>query len=195
MNEHTINLLARIGVAIVGALILAGISRCTTETDMVKNADGTCDLSEPRKITFKTYRSCGEDCTRTIRHRYDISSHLDPNEQTVVTIHNQVIDPTSSFSAKRTGRVFNYMVNGPTLQAELQTQHNIAGYKTDPKVKSGDISVQGNRYIGGDAHANGYAQAMKLIKEVESRAKCVMPKPSQPGVAGYTFGDSKGPAW
>ncbi len=193
MREETIELLFKVGAALLSALALAGLSRCTTQSDVEQYADGTCNITVPREVTYKTYRSCGDECTETIRHAFKISSERDSNDKEIVTIHKSVIDP-HVLGAKRTVRSFRYETNGPTLEASRTTQHSIIGYKTDPNTSSGDISVHSDGYITGDSHVNGYAQAMSLIRQIESRASCKMPKPAEPGVKGITFGPG-GSSW
>ena len=182
MRDMAAELVGRIVVGLATVGILAVFSQCTTKSDVEKNADGTCNLSQPREVTFKTYDSCGDECTRTNRHTYQIAAEKTPDGKEVVSISNLVVRPTTGFSAKGTSRTLSYEAGGRTLDASLTTQHNIMGYKTAPKQSSGDISALAPARSGDAAYKSGMNDGMKLIREIEKRAKCTMPKPSQAGV-------------
>lgn len=181
MKRDTFQALGRLGGILLSALALSVVSLCTTKSDVAKNPDSSCDLSQPREVTFKTYRAC-EDCARTIRHAYRIASEKGANGKEVITISSQVIRPTSHFSSKGTMREFRYEADGRTLDAALTTQHNILGYRTDPDVSRGDVNALVRGKADTQAYDEGMQEGLKLIKEIESRAKCTMPRPAQPGV-------------
>lgn len=181
MRDIAAEMIGRIAVGLVTAGILAVFSQCSTKSDVAKNADGSCDLTQPREVTFKTYRSCGEDCTRTIRHTYQIAAEKTPDGKEVVSISNLVVNPTSGFSAKGTSRTLSYEAGGRTLDASLTTQHNFMGYKTAPRQTSGDISALAAGKKGDAAYTSGMNDSLKLIREIEKRAECTMPKPIQIG--------------
>jgi len=182
MNSDTFANLVDIGAKVaVFAVFAAAVSMCSTKSDVPKNADGTCDLTAPRTITFKTLDSCGDECTSTRYHTFNISSApaIGAGKE-VVTISKLEDRATSEISRKGTFNNFRYEVGGETLDASRTTQHNILGYKTDPKKTEGDIAALDAGW-GKATQTDGFRNGLALIKQIEGRAKCTMPKPSKPG--------------
>lgn len=179
-SDAAAKLVGALAKAVVFAVVATVASMCSTKSDMPRKADGSCDLAEPRQITYKDYHSCGEDCVRTSRHSLQISSEKLGNDKEVVSVTHTSNRPTSDFSRKATLRSFKYEAGGETLDATRITQHNIMGYKTAPNAKASDISALDGGF-GEASQSDGYKVGLRMISEVEKRAKCTMPKPSKAG--------------
>lgn len=189
MNDE----LAEIAVKLAGVVVTAGIytlfSLLSTSSDIPKNSDGTCDLSAPRKVTFETYRNDRNDHIRATKHAYSVHQARDKGENMVVHINQVRNRETTSVSSEKRIMDFSYVAGGRTLDAAWSTQDNLLGYKFTPKTGSGDISAFSSAPYGSDrAYERGYKEGIALIKQIESRAKCSMPRPAQPGVGGTAPG-------
>jgi hypothetical protein len=195
MREDAIELGVKLAVKLAGVVITAGIytvfSTLSTSSDIPVNTDGTCDLSAPRKVTFNTYRSCGDNKTCTTSSAYSLHQTRDEGENMVVHINRvRERERTSSGILSNTMIMdFSYVSGGRTLGAAWSSHDQLLGYKFDNKNGTGDISAFSSAPYGSDkAYERGYKEGLDLIKQIEGRAKCTIPHPAQPGVGGAVPG-------
>lgn len=176
------DIIIRIGIAVVFGFASYGITRCTSETDIVKKPDGTCDISTPRSLKYRTSESCGKNCSRTLYHEFGVAQNSKNNVQL-------------RYKMTKTGykitREFDYEPNGITLEARLTTQTKAfyRSFPNPPKTRASDIGVHDTRVLTtfGNAHQSGFEKAIDLIERVEEFAGCKMPKPARIGIAGTDF--------
>ncbi len=189
MSRHSDG--ADIALKLAGVLLMAGVgiglSHCSTENNIGKNPDGSCDVSKPGELKFKTYENCGDNCTRTIYHEFNLSSGRQKDGQDNITVHYRETRPT-----RRTTMEFDYIPGGITQDARMSVQTKSWGgwgKANAPQHYMNDVRLFDSPYFKsfGDPLKDGFQKAGSLLSTLESRASCQMPRPAKAGVLNVDF--------